>query len=188
MEMFNNRTVFGLILFLGCSTKQQATALAFSPNTRSRSIAPFLNTRGGALYQSTSSTSSTEQETMTSTTETSASAAYEELIKKLESITQLSRASAVLGYDQLVFMPSSASNERAAQMSALAEIIHEKKTDPKLLELMDQASSDNLLEKDALRLIELERKKISTKSKCTYGFSCKISCLICLCLSRLGTS
>lgn len=167
MGMFNNRTVFGLILFLGCATKQQASALAFSPsNTRSRSIASFFS-RGGALYHSTSSTS-TEQEKETMTSTTTSPSAYEELIKKLENITQLSRASAVLGYDQLVFMPSSASNERAAQMAALAEIIHEKKTDPKLLELMDQAQAqaqaqtsgnDSLSSKDALRLIELERKK-----------------------------
>jgi carboxypeptidase Taq len=85
--------------------------------------------------------------------------AYQKLATKLETITQLSRASAVLGYDQLVFMPSPAAAERGAQLGALASVIHEKQTDPELLQLMDQALQElDGTKKDTLRLLELERK------------------------------
>jgi carboxypeptidase Taq len=78
----------------------------------------------------------------------------------LERITHLSRAQAVLGYDQQVFMPSSAAAERGAQMAALATIVHEQQTHPQLLELMETAllmnDSDSNLDDDAKRLLELE--------------------------------
>eukprot|EP00980_Cylindrotheca_fusiformis_P014140 scaffold3716_cov69-Cylindrotheca_fusiformis.AAC.25 len=126
---------------------------------------------GGALFSTTTSatTTTTEKEEDVSTTpnsakgdaaDTSSSASsYQKLVQKLDTITQLSRVSAVLGYDQLVFMPSAAASERGAQMGALANILHQQQTDPELLELMDQAMKHSeTLDTDAIRLIELERK------------------------------
>ncbi|CAJ1950132.1 unnamed protein product [Cylindrotheca closterium] len=117
--------------------------------------------RGGssAVYSSTASV-----EAKADTVEEASSPPYEKLVAKLETITQLSRASAVLGYDQLVFMPSNAAPQRGAQMAALAGVVHEKSTDPEILKLIDEAqkelnaggSSDK--QKDALRLLEIERK------------------------------
>jgi Zn-dependent M32 family carboxypeptidase len=57
----------------------------------------------------------------------------------LEHITHLSRAQAVLGYDQQVFMRYSAAAKQGAQMSALAMILHEQQTNPQLLECVEQA-------------------------------------------------
>jgi carboxypeptidase Taq len=152
MGMFTKRTFLGVLsLLASCSS----TATAFSPSLfrlqRTTTAAAFRLPRGGALYSTTA-----EATTIT---------AYQKLVTKLETITQLSRASAVLGYDQLVFMPSTAAAERGAQLGALASVIHEKRTDPELLELMDQALEELLTngggdehEHDALRLLELERK------------------------------
>jgi carboxypeptidase Taq len=89
----------------------------------------------------------------------------------LKTITHLQRASAFLGYDQLVFMPQHAdtSIEHGAQMAALASVIHKTSTNPKLLEWMDQAMIDlnnikdedgdanNGLEEEA-SILELEHK------------------------------
>lgn len=73
------------------------------------------------------------------------------------------RASSVLNYDQLVFMPSSAAADRGAQMSALAGVLHGMKTDSDLKELLERVLElDNQqpgdLDEDALKLIALERK------------------------------
>ena len=97
--------------------------------------------------------------------QSSSKALYQELLKKLETITHLGRAQSVLSYDQLVFMPSSAASDRGQQMSALAGILHEMKTDPKLKDMLDtvlevdrQQPQGSELDDDALRLIALERK------------------------------
>jgi len=87
--------------------------------------------------------------------------AYKTLVKKLTTIAQLGRCKSVLGYDQMVFMPKTpeASAERGAQLSAIAGLIHQQKTDKTILELIDQAlASVSPDEKDQIRLLELERK------------------------------
>jgi carboxypeptidase Taq len=106
-----------------------------------------------------------EDEGATSSTAPAPPDAYQQLVSKLETITQLGRASAVLSYDQLVFMPSGAASERGAQLAALATVIHEKKTDPALLTLMDEASAmldanDGRADDDARRWLALERKAL----------------------------
>jgi len=58
--------------------------------------------------------------------------ALQELTGKLQAITHLERASAVLGWDQLVTMPPDASEARGAQLAALAGVVHEKSTSPEL--------------------------------------------------------
>jgi carboxypeptidase Taq len=72
------------------------------------------------------------------------------------------RVQSVLSYDQLVFMPNSAAADRGQQMSALAGIVHEMKTDPRLKEMLDNVlevdGRQPELDNDALRLIALEQK------------------------------
>ena len=72
------------------------------------------------------------------------SPAYKELIEKLQQITNLKHSQAILNYDQLVFMPQSerASASRGAQLAALARIIHEKATSPRIKELIAAAERD----------------------------------------------
>jgi carboxypeptidase Taq len=102
----------------------------------------------------------------TATTPSRLPSAYDQLVTKLEAIAHLRRASAVLSYDQQVFMPSLASAERGAQLAALATVVHQQTTDPELLQLMDQIMSatttttsiSSTLDPSQRRLIELERK------------------------------
>lgn len=122
--------------------------------------------RGGAAATRLESSTTTVTETSTSQCFLEVSPSYQELVEKLKTITHLGRASAVLGYDQLVFMPQAdqTSVERGAQMAALASIIHEQSTSPRLLELIDQSIGDlqatpnkENFEEEA-RILELERK------------------------------
>ena len=121
-----------------------------------------------------------EEESSSSSLET-VSEAYKTLVTKLATISHLQRTNGLLNYDQMVSMPAKAAPERGAQMSAMAEIVHEKATDPQLLDLIEQAQKDLvaarrnkkqrddnnntpvtgdplLLYKDEERLLELERK------------------------------
>jgi carboxypeptidase Taq len=174
MGMFTKRTFLGVLSMLAsCSN----TATAFSPSlmrlprTTTTAVA-FRLPRGGAMYSTASAEAATEGTATTST-------AYQKLVTKLETITQLSRASAVLGYDQLVFMPSTAAAERGAQLGALASVIHEKQTDPELLQLMDLALQelDKDTEKDALRLLELERKAFLENERVPAALAAKAAAL-----------
>jgi Zn-dependent M32 family carboxypeptidase len=131
------------------STLLASKAEAFSVGNRRIVLAM----RGGALSISTV----VHDETTTKT-------AYEQLVAKLEAITHLSRASAVLSYDQQVFMPTSASAERGAQLAALATVLHQQKTDPELLKLMDQVDITTL-DRYQKRLIELERKSFEENAR-----------------------
>ena len=104
------------------------------------------------------SSTATTEDNETATASLSPAEAYKKLVEKLETITQLSRAQAVLSYDQQVFMPAAASPERGAQMAALATVVHEQRTNPELLELMNKAMEDENGDADAKRVLELELK------------------------------
>lgn len=141
-------TVFAMLAVFGKTSVALVPRSAYLP---ARSSLVIL--RGG----SSSAVAEATETSQSATTEL-----YQELLTKLETITHLERASSVLNYDQLVFMPSSAAADRGAQMSALAGVLHEMKTDSKLKEMIDdlleQQESSRELDEDALRLIALERK------------------------------
>lgn len=63
---------------------------------------------------------------------------FDSLATKLKTISSLSQASAVLGWDQMVMMPPSEATaaSRGAQLAALATVIHEKATSSELDELI----------------------------------------------------
>eukprot|EP00567_Pseudictyota_dubia_P003980 CAMPEP_0197448982 /NCGR_PEP_ID=MMETSP1175-20131217/19784_1 /TAXON_ID=1003142 /ORGANISM="Triceratium dubium, Strain CCMP147" /LENGTH=526 /DNA_ID=CAMNT_0042980941 /DNA_START=198 /DNA_END=1778 /DNA_ORIENTATION=+ len=93
------------------------------------------------------------------------SGAYKELLAKLNTITQLGRCQAVIGYDQQVFMPknSETAAERGAQMSALSSVIHNMSTDKGIMELISRSESDIASNPggkfgEAARLLEIERR------------------------------
>ena len=112
-------------------------------------------------------------------TATSTMPAYKTLLSKLETITQLERVKAVLSYDQLVFMPQHASADRGSQMSALAALIHEKKTDRALKETMDAAARElkDSDDTDAKRLLELELKELEENERVTSELAAKVASL-----------
>eukprot|EP00568_Trieres_chinensis_P011407 CAMPEP_0183308062 /NCGR_PEP_ID=MMETSP0160_2-20130417/19719_1 /TAXON_ID=2839 ORGANISM="Odontella Sinensis, Strain Grunow 1884" /NCGR_SAMPLE_ID=MMETSP0160_2 /ASSEMBLY_ACC=CAM_ASM_000250 /LENGTH=522 /DNA_ID=CAMNT_0025471807 /DNA_START=199 /DNA_END=1767 /DNA_ORIENTATION=- len=92
-----------------------------------------------------------------------ASESYRDLLSRLRTVTQLQRASAVLGYDSTVHMPPAAAAARGAQQAALASVTHEKATDAALKTLIESAESDlaDFREeegaKEAQRILELTR-------------------------------
>jgi carboxypeptidase Taq len=55
---------------------------------------------------------------------------YQEFEERLKKISYLGAASALLSWDQEVFMPSGASEHRAQTLSTLSSIIHKEFTDP----------------------------------------------------------
>lgn len=137
--------------------------------------APF-SARGGAsnTFRATSTTTMTDKVEETENV-LSTSDCYKELAETLQGVTHLSRAASVLSYDQMVFMPQTddASSERGKQSAALAAVIHEKSTDPKIGALLEQAelliqnsqgeSGDR--EAEAQRVVEMARKAYDKKVK-----------------------
>ena len=150
-----------IVLCWMISTCRTSLALVRTDRCRSFVGPTTLLLRGG----STTTTRGVVAETNVMPSEpqtSSAKEAFKELSEKLETITHLGRATAVLSYDQLVFMPSSASEARGKQMSALAGVVHEMKTHPDLLKLIDRVlvldDEENTLNEKERRLIILERK------------------------------
>lgn len=96
-------------------------------------------------------------------TSTASETAYNQLLQELDSIKQLSRASSVLEYDKMVFMPMNehSSAERGKQSAALASVIHEKSIQPKIGELIEQAAQ--LSDPEQMRVVELARKEYEKK-------------------------
>lgn len=144
------------------------TASAFS-HSASRPAAALISTRGGVLRSAATTSTSTIADDDTISTlvdETRSTTAYNELVEYLQGITHLSRASAVLGYDQMVFMPQTdaASKARGQQSAALAEVIHEKSIDPKLGQLLARSASPPLtLDKEQTRVVALAKKAYEKK-------------------------
>eukprot|EP00884_Botryococcus_braunii_P012398 jgi/Botrbrau1/21159/Bobra.0061s0052.1 len=69
---------------------------------------------------------------------------YEELCEKLKEISNLDGISGLLDWDEMVMMPQGASAARAAQKATLAGIAFEKKTEPRIGELLKQLDGADL--------------------------------------------
>lgn len=67
---------------------------------------------------------------------------YKKLVERLTEVTNLNRASAVLGWDQQVNMPPAGAGARAAQMGTLARIAHEMFTSDETGRLIEQSAAD----------------------------------------------
>ena len=65
-------------------------------------------------------------------------AAFTELKRRLAEIADLRRAEKVLSWDLAVWMPPSGSDARAAQLSALESVTHERFVDDRIGELLDE--------------------------------------------------
>jgi carboxypeptidase Taq len=68
--------------------------------------------------------------------------AYDDLVEKLEEISRLGGIMSTLHWDQEVIMPSGAAESRAKQISALAGVVHERSTDPRLGECLEQLQKE----------------------------------------------
>src|SRR5215213_8313640 len=65
---------------------------------------------------------------------------FDELRGRLAEINDLSRAGAVLGWDQQTMMPPRGAAVRAEQLATLGRVIHEKFTSPEIGRLLDDLS------------------------------------------------
>jgi carboxypeptidase Taq len=76
-------------------------------------------------------------------------AAYAELCTLSRQAANLGSVSALLGWDQETYMPPAAAAHRAEQQSMLAALIHERRTSPRMGELIAACESDKTLTADA---------------------------------------
>jgi len=88
-----------------------------------------------------------------------------EFVKKVQKeITLLSNASALLGWDQQVYMPKKASQDRAEQATILDGILHKKITDDKFYKAVLSLSKSKLPNDDA-RTIEILKRDLGKARK-----------------------
>lgn len=85
--------------------------------------------------------------------------AYTELVAELKRICLLGEAAGLLGWDEQVNLPPKSANRRAAQMSALSELIHRESTAPRLGDLLEalEAASTSLTPGQACVVREARR-------------------------------
>ena len=69
---------------------------------------------------------------------TSPGAPLADLKARLEEVSDIASAAAVLSWDQSTYMPPGGAPARARQMSRLSEIAHQKRTDPAIGRLLDK--------------------------------------------------
>ncbi len=69
---------------------------------------------------------------------------YDALAAKLKDISALGGINGLLGWDEMVQLPSGAGNARANQKAALAGVLHEKQIDPALGDLINRLKTADL--------------------------------------------
>lgn len=74
--------------------------------------------------------------------------AYGELTRLLREVAVLSSATETVNWDQETYMPPAAAPLRAEQMAALASIVHERRTSPRIAELLAACEADAALQAD----------------------------------------
>ena len=93
-------------------------------------------------------------------------AAYDALTKELREVARLEEVSGILSYDEQCFMSEGSAVSRAAQKEALAGVIFEKQTSPRMAEVIDAARGlqlDDAREqanvRDAIEGFDVESRK-----------------------------
>lgn len=76
-------------------------------------------------------------------------AAYDELCRLSREAATLGSVTSLLGWDQETYMPPSAAAHRADQQALLAALIHERRTNPRMGELIAQCEADRSLTGDS---------------------------------------
>lgn len=84
--------------------------------------------------------------------------AYQNLFSHFEEIAALSGASSILYWDNSVLLPKGAREDRANQLTVLARLSHQRKTDPRVGDWLAEAQSDASLDDwQQANLREMER-------------------------------
>ena len=70
---------------------------------------------------------------------------YGELLERLRQAAVFSSVSELLSWDQETMMPGKAGRFRAEEHAALSTLAHERATDPRIGDLLDQCEADSNL-------------------------------------------
>ena len=111
------------------------------------------------------------------------SKAFEQLTERFQRLSRIGHAASYLSWDQMVMMPSSGVDARAASLAELAAIGHETLTSPEVEELFaDADASASAEERDSLAEMQrvwrqqtclpakLVKEKIIAGSRCEHGW------------------
>ncbi|NBB98821.1 MAG: carboxypeptidase M32 [Alphaproteobacteria bacterium] len=77
--------------------------------------------------------------------------AYEDLRAHLRQTAALGEVAGRLGWDQQTVMPRGANDQRAEEMAALEDVLHARRTDPELGDLLDRAEAPDAVGEAILR-------------------------------------
>jgi carboxypeptidase Taq len=80
---------------------------------------------------------------------------YDRLSTRLREIGTLSAIEALLGWDQETMMPPKAGSFRAEELSLVSRLLHDRRTDPALGELLGECEGDPAIAGDACRAADL---------------------------------
>ena len=69
--------------------------------------------------------------------------AYEELIRRVREEAALASIEALLDWDEETHMPAGAVEGRSEQLALVAGLLHERGTDPRIGELLDELRCDS---------------------------------------------
>ncbi len=76
---------------------------------------------------------------------------YEEFVNHLREVATLSSCESVLGWDEQTYLPKGGVEHRANQLGLLSGMIHDKSTDPRLGELLEELAGSDELDADSPR-------------------------------------
>ena len=91
--------------------------------------------------------------------------AYEELLTRLKDIDLIGQIGSLLSWDQEVMMPPKAAPLRAEQLAWISKTAHERLTDPRIGEILDEVGSDEKLGGIQLANIRLIRESFDRATK-----------------------
>jgi carboxypeptidase Taq len=103
---------------------------------------------------------------------------YEDLLKIIKEKLILIQIQSILGWDYQTHMPPKAVMQRATQNALLASLIHEKRTDPKIGELLEEVRNHeefNKLNEIEKRNIEIIRREYDRYSKVPIELAVKLA-------------
>ena len=96
--------------------------------------------------------------------------AYEDLLERLREIDLMGQIGSLLSWDQEVMMPKKAAPLRAEQLAWISKASHERLTDPKIGELLDEIEGSEELEEVQSANIRLVRKSFDRATKLPTDF------------------
>ncbi len=98
------------------------------------------------------------------------SEAFQQLRARVAEVARYGAAAAVLGWDQETFMPPKGQPARARQLRALAQLMHQRGTDPQVGEWLSQAEADMRSQgwdpdSDPARFLKVARREYDRATK-----------------------